>query len=548
MRRMVCFALLASLLSPAQSLGQGRQTKVQYDTAFKLGSQQFFQGHSDYFQVLSTPAPGDPDHELTRYWGPRLDLYFEDVCNNLQLSREEICRYLLYPSFFIQIEKLTLEGKLHEDWFDPLIKAVLEVHEGDTDYFSQAIRIDAPDQAPTSTDVFGQPRTNDQQRWETRFIDITSKRLLIWLPSRAAQLQQRCVLYRTLSDFLATPIGPPLPEGVQGFVPRHDPSLPVVIYASLGEDKLQRTAQHEVAHAIIETIAKYNRKLAVTRNRYAKRDSTKNRTWRPGSGGFSAITHENFAEYLSFPHGKMDPALKASLIERVAENRLDGIGAFSVGARTIASSYIEGPVRLYFLADQFGKDMPKRLMLGYFSNTRGFLELLAEYTGHPLPTLEQLYRRWLRELLWSEHLASDVPDTVGTIIATGLSGVERDGRIVLQRAHLGRLEIVAVTSQGYRKPQTHTLVRELSGIENLPLFSSPDARGDRIVASVRNRNVESLMLWEGQHRRLRPLHEIHDSREIRDPRFSPSGDRIVFRVVDSAGRNAIGVLDLIVDP
>ena len=547
MRRLLCLTLLASLLSPAQSLGQGRQTKVQYDTSFKLGSQKLTQGTSNYFQILTTPAPGDPNNELTRYWGPRLDLYYKDVCNNLQLSREEICRYLLYPEFFIQIEKLTLEGKLHEDWFEPLLQAVLDVHDGNTEYFSQAIRIDAPGQAPASTDVFAQPRTDDEQRWETQFLDVTANRLLVWLPNRAAQLLQRCVLYRTLADFLATPIGPPLPEGVQGFVPRHDPSLPVVIYASLGEDKLQRTAQHEIAHAVVETVARYNRKLAVTRNRYAKRDSTQSRTWSPGSGGFSAITHENFAEYLSFPHGEMDPALKASLIERVADNRLDGIGALSVGARTIASSYIEGPVRLYFLADQFGKDMPKRLMMGYFSNTRGFLELLAEYTGHPLPTLEQLYLRWLRELLWSEHLASDVPDTVGSIIATGLSGVERDGRIVLQRAFLGRQEIVSISSQGYRTPQTHILARELSGIEHLPLFSSPDARGDRVVAAVRNRNIESLMLWEGKHHRLRSLHEIKDVREIRDPRFSPSGERVVFRVVDSAGRNAIGVLDLVLD-
>jgi len=544
LRRTISLVVFAALSFPLPSQGQGRQTKVQYDTFFRLGSQEFTQGHSDYFQVLTTPAPGDPQHELIRYWGPRLDRYYEDVCQNLQLSRHEICRYLLYPEFFIQIEKLTLEGKLHPDWFDLLLDAVLAVHDGTAPHTLQALRIDDPTAAPATSDALTLPRTDDAQRWAERFIDVRPQEILVWLPGHEAQLQQRCVLYRTLSDFLATPIGPPLPEGVQGFVPRHDPSLPVVIYASLGEDKLQRTAQHEVAHAIVESIAKYNRRLAVTRNRYAKRDSTASNSWRPGSGGFSAITHENFAEYLSFPFGQMDPVLKASLVERVAENRLDGLGALSVGARTVASSYIEGPVRLYFLAEEFGRDMPKRLMVGYFSNTRGFLDLLEEYTGYPLETLEQLYRRWLRQMLWEEHLASDIPDTLGSILAPALSGVQRGGRTVLQRAYLGRQEIVSMTPGPRGRPQVHTLAREISGIERLPLFSSPDARGKRTVAAVRNRNVESLLLWDGRRERLRELHEIADVREIRDPRFSPSGDRIVFRVVDSSGRNAIGLLDL----
>lgn len=549
MSRIYWIGLLIFLLLPGLCLAQGRQTKVQYDAAFRFGSQKLTQGNSAYFQVLTTPAPGDPNNELIRYWGPRLDRYYEDVCDNLQLSRREVCRYLLYPELFIQLEKLTLEGKLHEDWFDPLIDAALEVHDGGAPHTLDALRIDDPMSPPGTRQVRDLPRTDNRQRWDSRFIDVTSKRLLVWLPDRQAQLQQRCVLYRTLADFLATPIGPPLPEGVLGFVPRHDPSLPIVIYASLGEDKLQRTAQHEIAHAVIESIAKYNRALAVTRNRHAKRDSTKSQTWRPGSGGFSAITHENFAEYLSFPHGEMDPTLKASLVERVADNRLDGLGAISVGARTVASSYIEGPVRLYFLADQFGKEMPKRLMLGYFSNTRGFLEILEELTGHPLGTLEQLYRRWLRELLWEEHLATDIPDTVGSVIATGLSGVERQGRMLLQRARLGRQELVLITPpEGRGKPRVDVLAKEISGIEHLPLFSSPDLRDARVAASVRNRNIESLMIWNGtKKRQLRRIHEIDDVREIRDPRFSPSGERIVFRVVDSSGRNAIGSLDLVKD-
>jgi hypothetical protein len=542
--RTIRSTVLVLLLLPTHAWAQGRQTKVQYDSAFRLGSQEFVQGTSDYFQVLTTPAPGDPDHELIRYWAPRLDEYYENVCRNLQLSRHEVCRYLLYPEFFVQIEKLTLEGKLHEDWFEPLLDAVLAVHEGRVPHFPQAICFDTPSANPQQTDVLALPRTEDRQRWDERFVQVDPQRILVWLPDHDDMLRQRCVLYRTLSDFLATPIGPPLPEGVQGFVPRHDPSLPVVIYASLGEDKLQRTAQHEVAHAVVESVAKYNRKLAVTRNRYAKRDSSQSRTWRPGSGGFSAITHENFAEYLAFPFGKMDPTLKASLVERVAENELDGLGALSVGARTIASSYIEGPVRLYFLAEEFGRDMPKRLMVGYFSNTRGFLDLLEEYTGYRLETLEQLYRRWLRQMLWEEHLATDIPDTVGSVLAVALSGVRRDGRTVVQRAHYGRQEIVSMTERPGAPPKVHTLAREISGIERLPLFSSPDARGNRTVAAVRNRNVESLMLWDGEDGRLRELHEINDVREIRDPRLSPSGDRIVFRVVDSAGRNALGILDV----
>jgi hypothetical protein len=89
------------------------------------------------------------------------------------------------------------------------------------------------------------------------------------------------------------------------------------------------------------------------------------------------------------------------------------------------------------------------------------------------------------------------------------------------------------------------IVRDMDGIDHLPLFSTPDLRHGRVAASVRRRNEESLLLWDERHgRRIRKLHDLGAVREVRDPRWSPSGRLVVFRVVDRSGRNAIGCLDV----
>ena len=552
---------LLALLLPQVLHAQGRQTKVNYDETFKLGSQALVEGHSTYFQILTTPAAEDPADGVIRYWGPELDRFYENVCANLQLAPNEVRRYLLYPDLFAELEQLVLEGRLHAAWIDSILGS-LSHSPGHDASMRQAgspqadadaavgvspagvrapLRIDRPAEPPDGL-VFSTER--HERRWHDRHTEWSGEALLVWLPVASERLFQRCVLYRTLHDFLATPIGPTLPEGVLGFVPRHDPSLPIVIYASLGEERLRRTAQHEIAHAVVESIAKYHRRLAVARVRNAKPTGPAE-GWKPQRGGFSAITHENFAEYLSFPHGQMDPTLRAALVEMVAENRLDGIAALSVGARTLASSYVEGPARLTFLADRFGHDMPKKLLHGYYTNSLGFLNVLEDLTGYSIEALEQLYRRWLRETLWAEHLTTAIPDTIGTVLATGLSGVQRDGSTLLHRARDGRQEIALIQpGRDGRDAQTHVIARDLDGIERLPLFTSPDLRLGHVVSVVRNRNKEALLLWSAETgARLRPLHELGAVREVRDPRFSPSARRVVFRVVDRSGRNALGLLD-----
>jgi hypothetical protein len=550
---------LLALLLPQVLHAQGRQTKVNYEENVKLGSQALVEGHSTYFQILTTPAAEDPAGGLIRYWGPELDRFYENVCANLQLAPDEVRRYLLHPDLFAELEQLVLEGRLHAAWIDSILGTLETDSRGHDASMGQpgspqagtdaavdappartrALRIDRPVEPPSGL-VFDTERR--ERRWDDRHTEWSGEALLVWLPDAGERLFQRCVLYRTLHDFLATPIGPSLPEGVLGFVPRHDPSLPIVIYASLGEERLRRTAQHEIAHAVVETIAKYHRRLAVARVRNAK-PAVPAEGWKPQRGGFSAITHENFAEYLSFPHGQMDPVLRAALVEMVAENRLDGLAALSVGARTLASSYVEGPARLTFLADRFGRDMPKKLLHSYYTNSLGFLNVLEDLTGHSVEALEQLYRRWLRESLWTEHLNTAIPDTIGTVLATGLSGVHRDGATLVHRARDGRQEI-ALIQPGRREVQTHVIARDLDGIERLPLFTSPDLRRGQVVSVVRNQNKEALLLWSAETgTRLRPLHELGAVREVRDPRFSPSARRVVFRVVDRSGRNAIGLLD-----
>jgi hypothetical protein len=270
------------------------------------------QSRTRYFQVLTTPAPEDPDGQMVSYWGPQLDDFFVRVCDNLHLRRDEVYRYLLYPRYFAQIEKLVLEGKLHPAASDSLMQMVIDVGENGASSPPQPFVFVDPRAAPGS--LHASPRVQRRQRFRERHVEASGDTLFVWLPEDDARSYQRCVLYRTLHDFLATPIGPTLPEGVLGFVPIHDASLPIVIYASLGEQRLRRTAQHEIAHAVVESIARYLRQMTPTRNRTAQRDSGCTKGWRPGSGGFSMVTHENYAEYLAFPHGQMEPALRAALI------------------------------------------------------------------------------------------------------------------------------------------------------------------------------------------------------------------------------------------
>ncbi|MFQ5600322.1 MAG: TolB family protein, partial [Candidatus Krumholzibacteriia bacterium] len=537
---------LFALFRPNLALAQGRQTKVYYDDSFRFGSQALESACTRYFEILTTPADEDSTAGMFHYWGPKLDDFHERVCENLQLTHAEIYKYLLYPAFFTQLEKLVLEGRLHPAHFDSIMRLTIAVVEEGVPVpdlpLALARASDAPESAPPPP--VSAPRT---RCWKDRHVAVSGDTVFTWLPDESLRSFQRCVLYRTLHDFLATPIGPALPEGVLGFVPRHDPNLPIVIYASLGEHRLRRTAQHEIAHAIVESIAKYLRGLATTRIRHARQDSTRQKkTWRPSSGGFSAITHENFAEYLAFPYGEMEPALRAALIEMVAENRIDGLAAISVGARTLASSYIEGPARLFFLAEEFGRDVPKRLLVGYYTNSGGFLDLLEEVTGYSVATLDRLYRRWLRERLWSEYLVTNVPDTLGSVMAHGLSGVRRDGLTLVQRVRDGRQEVVLIApADGRHRPHERVIVRDLDGIERVPLFSSSDLRAGRVVTSIRQRNEESLLLWDPENgRRIRGLTELGAVREVRDPRWSPSARAVVFRVVDRSGRNAIAYLDV----
>ena len=155
----------------------------------------------------------------------------------------------------------------------------------------------------------------------------------------------------------------------------------------------------------------------------------------------------------------------------VAENRLDGLGAMSVGARTHASSYIEGPARLMFLAETFGRDLPKKLLIGYYTNSLGLLDQLEELTGYPLATLEQLYRRWLREHLWGEHLSTGIPDTLGTILmAKGERerGLELLGHAaeLAPEAHQIRLNFAKALIQADRKAAARKELEPLAKLDS----------------------------------------------------------------------------------
>ncbi len=530
-------AVLCLLSGPARA--QGRDPKVYYDQGISAGSQRLQRLTTTYFELLTTPAPEDPDCALLRHWGPRLDRLFENVTGNLQLTRAEVYRDLLYPGLFSELEKLCIEGQLARADFDTVLRLVTAMGDSGTARPAASLGFAALHSARSPVDA--------RPRLYGKFVQLVSDSVHVRLPLANERSLQRCVLYRTLADFMATPIGPNLPEGVLGFVPRHDPERPVVVYASLGEHRLRRTAQHEIGHAVVEGVSEYLRSLSVTRMLNAPKDTAQAKAWRPASGGFAAITHENYAEYLAFPHGMMEPTLHAALTEMVADNAVDGIAALSVGARTIASSYVEGPARLTFLAETFGRDLPKRLLVDYYVGTAGFLDVLETLTGHSIRELESLYRRWLRERFWDAHLATVVPDTLGHVVAKGWSGVRRDGRTLVTRAREGRQEIAVIwpAERRRRQPRTRIVVRDLDGAERLPLFSSADLRGDRVVASVRQRDTESLLLYDiGTGKRTRrTLSQLGAVREVRDPRWSSDAQSIVCRVVDRGGRNAIARVD-----
>jgi hypothetical protein len=534
---LACVAVLSLL--PGAVHAQGRDPKVYYDQGIAAGSQRLQRLTTTYFELLTTPAPEDPDCAMLRHWGPRLDRMFENVTGNLQLSRAEVYRYLLFPDLFSELEKLRIEARLSQADFDAVLRLATAV--GD----SGAARPSGP--LAFAALPGAHPTDGTRPRLYGKFVQLCGDSIHVRLPRAAERSLQRCVLYRTLADFMATPIGPNLPEGVLGFVPRHEPERPVVVYASLGEHRLRRTAQHEIGHAVVEGISAYLRSLSVTRMLHAPKDTAHARDWRPASGGFAAITHENYAEYLAFPHGMMEPALHAALTEMVADNAIDGIAALSVGARTIASSYVEGPARLTFLAETFGRDLPKRLLVDYYTGSEGFLDVLETLTGHSVLELESLYRRWLRRRFWDAHLATAVPDTIGHVVANGWSGVRRDGRALVTRARDGRQEITVLwpAERKHRQARTCVVVRDLDGAERLPLFSSGDMRCGQVVASVRQRDTESLLLYDiDTGRRCRQtLSQLGAVREIRDPRWSSDARSIVCRVVDRAGRNAIAWVD-----
>jgi hypothetical protein len=526
-------------LVPGPVAAQGRDPKVYYDDGISAGSKDLQRFTTTYFELLTTPSPDDPDCALLREWAPRLDRYFENVADNLHLTRAEVYRYLLYPEFFAELEKLQLEGRLPAADFDRLLR--LATAAGDS---GAAL--------PTSTLDFVSPPdpkriASLRQRSYGDHIVVVGDSVHVRMPGPSDRNLQRCILYRTLHDFMATPIGPRLPEGVLGFVPRHDPERPVVIYASLGEQRLARTAQHEIGHAVVEGVSVYLRSLSVTRLLHAPKDTAAAKPWRPASGGFAAVTHENYAEYLAFPHGRMDPALRAALVEMVADDAIDGLAAMSVGARTMASSYIEGPARLTFLAETFGADLPKRLLVTYYTGGRGFLDVIEDLTGKSMPELESLYRRWLRRRFWDQHLATDVPDTLGTIAAGAWSGVRRDGLLLVTRARDGRQEVALLSAadRRHRKGRARAVVRDLDGAERLPIFSTPDLRAGIVVTSARDRDAESLVLYDVAKRTRwrRPLSELGAVREVRDPRLSTTGRAVVCRVVDRAGRNGIALYD-----
>lgn len=536
MHRRAWHAGVLALFFPALAVGQGRDTKVYYDDSFAFGSRPLVRLASRYFEILTTPEGEDPSSELLHHWAPRLDSFFDNVTDNLCLTPVEVRRFLLYPAFFAQIERLGLEGHLSAAEVDSIATQLISHENGTAAETALAFR------SPVATATPGRLR-----RYGDAAV-LVGDSVRVTLPSREARRLQRCMLYRTLADFIASPLAPAIPEGVLGFVPRHDPERPVVIYASLGESKLNRTAQHEIAHAVVEAIAVYQRQLSVTRILNAPPDTAESKPWKPANGGFAAITHENFAEYLAFPRGRMDPVLRAALVEMVGENRIDGLAAMSVGARTLASSYVEGPARLHFLAEAFGDQLPKQLLLAYLTGSLGFLDTLEELTGRTVPQLEQLYRRWLRQRFWDEYLATDVPDTMGNILATGLAGVRRDGILLLQRFRNGRQEIVLVwrKKKYERRAREQVLVRDLDGAERLPLFSTADLRSGWVVASVRSRNEESLFLHEiaTGRSRVRSLSEISGVREVRDPRLSPDARSVVFRLVNRSGGNALAIYDL----
>jgi hypothetical protein len=539
-RRALHVSVMA-LLFPALAVGQGRDTKVQYDDGFSIGSQALERFPTTYFEILTTPAPEDAASGLVRYWGPRLDEFFRNVTDNLQFSPQEVCRYLLYPGVFVELEKLVLEGRLAPADFDTVLArtAVQEVRRGPIP--AEPMRF----VSPPGPRRLGIGRTAREYRYGG-CVTVREDTVSVLLPGPAERALQRCVLYRTLSDFMATLIGPDLPEGVLGFVPRHDPRRPVVIYASLGEHRLNRTAQHEIAHAVVEGVSTYLRNLSVTRLLNAPADTGASKPWRPSSGGFAAITHENFAEYLAFPPGEMDAHLRAALAEMVAENRIDGLAALSVGARTLASSYIEGPARLAFLSERYGRDFPKRLLIQYYTGGLGLLDVVESLTGRSIGELEQLYRRWLRERFWDGHLATAVPDTIGAVAAPALAGVRRDGVLLTQRFRKGRQEIVLQwPPDRYGKQRHRTVVRDLDGAERLPLFSTADLRAGRVAAAARNRNRESLLLYDidRDRRTAHGLESLGEVREVRDPRLSSDGAAVVCRVVDRSGRNALAWVD-----
>lgn len=531
---------LVFLCRAGDSAGQGRDPKVYYDHEISAGSQQLVRLPTTYFELLTTPAPEDPNGDVLRHWAPRVDRLFENVTGNLHLTRGEVYRYLLFPGFFSELDKLVIERRLARADFDAVLQEVTAAGDSGISRPARPLVFLSPPDAGRRAEV--------RSRQYGDHTVVRGDSVFVRWPEPAERALQRCVLYRTLSDFMATPIGPNLPEGVLGFVPRHDPARPVVIYASLGENRLRRTAQHEIGHAVVEGISAYIRSLSVTRMLHAPRDTSKSKAWKPASGGFAAVTHENYAEYLAFPHGVMDPALHAALVEMVSDNSVDGLAAMSVGARTLASSYVEGPARLTFLAETFGEDLPKRLLVDYYEGTGGLLDQLETLTGHTIPELEGLYQRWLRERFWREHLTTAVPDTLGHVIASGWSGVRRDGTTLVTRAREGRQEVAVISPPAgpRRKPRAQIAARDLDGAERLPLFSTSDLRHGRVVTVARNRNVESLLFTDLKSgRRWRcALGTLGAVREIRDPRWSADGKAVVCRVVDRAGRDAIAVVQV----
>lgn len=387
------------------------------------------------------------------------------------------------------------------------------------------------------------------------------------------------ILYGTQVEFQTTNTFA-ISEGVLGVTSPVDLTLALPFFGDL--EQFRHTSTHELAHEFtIQMIKSYAEKHE-----------------RPtGLGGFPLWFIEGLAEYAAY--GGLDPEAQPTfeVREGVSGPALPGldpegeawardlvyhadpfegfmiVSFYSDVPQGYVHTYKLGQVRLAFLGSTFGRDMLLWLLrnshyMGLATEVGDgitFPKLVEIATGYDAPTIERMFREWLRQRYLSAYegmrtrvpavtIVDDLPVEPEAVIASP------DGKTLMIRGferELGEASLWLVDAENTKRYQ-HVVTDSRPGLESLHVLSRRTfALGASHVAWI-GRSGRSDILHVAPLTRLASesgdMFDIGDERtydlsdagliEAGDPTFSPDGKRIAFAGIGEGGFADVWIMPL----